>query len=152
MPLPGIEQRYLRYPNYRNNFCICVLSEQEHNSLYVAPFRALKVVQYASQPASHSACHCSDGICLRGSRGPQVLGGVRAPAPLFWSPSEPYRFSLPFYSSYTVVSMFGILTFILTQFSTSRDWFRRIGIRPRGSPTQMLLHVSHTARRSSVWQ
>jgi hypothetical protein len=29
VPLPGIEQRYLRYPNYRNNFWICVHSEQE---------------------------------------------------------------------------------------------------------------------------
>ena len=26
----GFEQRYLRYPNYLNNFWICVLSEQEH--------------------------------------------------------------------------------------------------------------------------
>jgi hypothetical protein len=159
VPLPGIEQRYLRYPNYWNNFWICVLSEQEHYLSLCCSVQGSEggsVMPADSQPATLSACHCSDGICLRGACGLQVFGGVRPPVPLFWSPSEPCRFSLPVYSSYTVVSMFGILTFryhpFNSKFSTSRDWFRRIGMRPHVSPTQMVLHVSHTALSSSVWQ
>ena len=65
---------------------------------------------------------------------------------------SPVVFHCPFIAG--TLSMFGILTFLShpfnSKFSTSREWFRRIGMRPRGSPTQMFLHVSHTARSSKL--
>ena len=99
--LSGIEQRYLRCPNYRNNFRKCSLNTNI-TFLFVAPCKVFKV-----GPASHSLS----------------LGLPVCTAPLSAS------------SLYTTVSMFGILTFrcrpFNTNFSTSREWCRRIGMRRR---------------------